>query len=78
MDDGKSFLIDGRAVPLLLAVLAAAAVLSAALAAGLGPVSVSPDDTLRILASRLPFAGDFIEHSWRAVDERIVVSLRLP
>ena len=78
MDDGKSFLIDGRAVPLLLAVLAAAAVLSAALAAGLGPVSVSPGDTLRILASRLPFAGDFIEHSWRAVDERIVVSLRLP
>ena len=78
MDDGKSFLIDGRAVPLLLAVLAAAAVLSAALAAGLGPVSVSPDDTLRILASRLPFAGDLIEHSWRAVDERIVVSLRLP
>ena len=73
MDDGKSFLIDGRAVPLLLAVLAAAAVLSAALAAGLGPVSVSPGDTLRILASRLPFAGDFIEHSWRAVDERIVV-----
>ena len=78
MDDGKSFLIDGRAVPLLLAVLAAAAVLSAALAAGLGPVSVSPGDTLRILASRLPFAGDLIEHSWRAVDERIVVSLRLP
>ena len=55
MDDGKSFLIDGRAVPLLLAVLAAAAVVSAALASGLGPVSVAPDETLRILASRLPF-----------------------
>lgn len=78
MDDGKSFLIDGRAVPLFFAFLAAAALLSAALAAGLGAVSVATDETLKILLSRLPFAGDFIGRTWSAADERIVMNLRLP
>ena len=78
MDDGKSFLIDGRSVPALLAVLAAAAFLSVALASGLGPVSVPPDDTFMILLSRLPFAGDLIEPAWSAANERIVMNLRLP
>ena len=44
-------------IPLLILGLAAAAVVSAALASGLGPVSVAPDETLRILASRLRAAS---------------------
>lgn len=78
MDDGKSFLIDGRSVPWLVAALCAASLLSVVLASCLGPVSVAPRETFGILLSRLPFAGGLIEPSWRAVDERIIINLRLP
>lgn len=78
MEREKSFLVDGAGVPWLILFLAAAALLSAAAASGLGPVSVAPGETLKIFASRLPIAGGLVEHSWRALDERIVLSLRLP
>ena len=78
MDNEKSFLIDGRGVPLLIAALCAAALFSVAIASCLGPVSVAPSETFKILLSRLPLAGDWIEGSWSAVDERIIINLRLP
>ncbi len=76
MENKKSFLIDGRGVPLFLAALAAAALLSVALASGLGPVFVAPGKTLAIILSRLAGAGR--QAAWSATDERIVLSLRLP
>lgn len=62
----------------LLPVLIAAAVLTVLLATGLGPVSVSPATTAKVLASRLPVIGSSIPHTWEQLDENIVLGLRLP
>jgi iron complex transport system permease protein len=61
---------------LIVFILAAAA--SILLAAGLGPVAVSPGTTAKILLSRLPGLGSHIPVTWQAVEENIVLGLRLP
>ncbi len=63
---------------LLLAGLLVLAALTVLLAAGLGPVSVSPRNTARILLSRLPGIGEKIPVSWQALEENIIWGLRLP
>ena len=63
---------------LIMVILAVAAILTLLLAAGLGPVSVSPDTTGKILLSRLPVIGDQIPITWEILDENIVLKLRLP
>lgn len=67
----------GRTAPLIV-VLTAAAVLSIIFATGIGPVSVSPADTVKILISKLPFIGDTIPQAWETLSENIVLGLRLP
>ena len=47
-------------------------------ATGLGPVSVAPGTTARILTSRIPIVGGLVEHSWEQLDENIIIGLRLP
>lgn len=68
----------GRRMPLLLALLAAAALVTVLLAAGLGPVAVAPGTTARILLSRLPGFGSMILQDWEALDANIILGLRLP
>lgn len=59
---------------LLILLLCAAAVVTLPLAAGLGPVSVSPITTIKILLSRLlPVTPD-----WSTLEQNIVLNLRLP
>lgn len=65
-------------MPLILALLAAAAALTVLLATGLGPVSVAPGTTARILLSRIPFLGSGIPHTWEQLDQNVVLGLRLP
>lgn len=63
---------------LILTVLIIAAVLSVILATGIGPVSVSPITTAKVLLSRLPLIGDMLPKTWEALSENIVLGLRLP
>lgn len=62
----------------VLALLIGAAVVSVVLAVGLGPVSVSPGTVAKILLSRLPGLGGRIAVTWEAVEQNIVLGLRLP
>ena len=62
----------------LIGILLLASILTVLLATGLGPVSVPPGTTAKILLSRLPFFGESIPVSWEILDENIVLGLRLP
>ena len=58
--------------------LAVIAVLTMILATGMGPVTVAPLTTAKILISRIPLVGNLIDHSWQQLDENIILGLRLP
>lgn len=62
----------------LVLLLSLAAVFSIVLAAGLGPASVPPGTTAKILLSRLPGLGGRVPASWQPLEENIVLNLRLP
>lgn len=62
----------------LIALLIAAAAVTIVIAAGLGPVTVSPVSALKIIASHLPGPGERISRTWTQVDENIIMNLRLP
>ena len=47
-------------------------------ATGMGPVSVSPETTARILLSKIPGIGRNIVPNWKPVEQNIVLVLRLP
>ncbi len=72
--------LEGRQVnmPLLITVLIIFAVLTMLIAIGLGPVSVAPLTTLRILLSKLPLIGSRIGQTWEQLEANIVLGLRLP
>lgn len=63
--------------PILLLLLAAA-LLTLLLAVGLGPVTVAPGTTAKILLHRLPGIGRRIAVDWEPLAESIVWGLRLP
>ncbi len=65
-------------MPLLIGILAAAAIVSMVTAAGLGPVSVSPGETVRILLGRIPLIGGIIPETWEPLEQNIILGLRLP
>lgn len=64
--------------PLVIILLALAAIATILLATGLGPVTVAPRTTAKILLSRLPLLGKQITHTWEQLDQNIVLGLRLP
>lgn len=64
-----------KAVVMIMAVIA---VVSIILAVGLGPVSVSPEITAKVILSKIPGIGANIPVTWEPLDENIVMSLRLP
>lgn len=59
---------------LILVILSAATIL---FAVGIGPIPVSPDKVLKILASRIPGLRS-IPRTWEQLDQNIVLGLRLP
>ena len=63
---------------LLLILLGVFAVFSVLVAIGIGPVTVSPFVVAKILISKIPFVGNFINESWQPVEFNIVMGLRLP
>ncbi len=63
---------------ILIPVLIICAVLTLILSIGLGPVSVSPVTTAKILISRIPFLGSIIPQTWEQLDYNIIIGLRLP
>lgn len=77
--EGKrmSYVGDGD-MPAVLALLASVALISIILAVGLGPISVHPLNTAKILFTKIPWLAGFIVPDWEPLDERIVFWLRLP
>ena len=65
-------------INLLLILLGVFAVLSVLIAIGIGPVTVSPFVVAKILLSKIPFVGGFVDNSWQPVEFNIVMGLRLP
>lgn len=63
---------------ILIPILIVCAVITLILSIGLGPVSVSPITTAKILISRIPFLGTFIPQTWEQLDYNIIIGLRLP
>lgn len=74
----QRFRRDTPNMPLLLLLLAVAAVLTLLLATGLGPVSVPPGTTANILIGRLPIVGSLLPQTWGPLEQNIVLGLRLP
>ena len=63
---------------LIVSLLSVTAVISLIVATGLGPVSVSPKITAKILLSQIPGIGSNISQTWESLDQNIVLGLRLP
>lgn len=74
----KHFNREEPNMPVIIAILLAASVLTILLATGLGPVSIAPGTTARILMSRVPVLGDGIAQNWELLDQNVVLGLRLP
>ncbi len=63
-------------MPLIILILLVVALVSMIVATGLGPVTVTPGTTAKILLSKIP--GVTIEQTWEQLDHNIVWGLRLP
>lgn len=74
----KHFNREEPNMPVIIVILFAAAALTILLATGLGPVSIAPGTTARILMSRVPVLGDGIAQNWELLDQNVVLGLRLP
>ncbi|AFQ42595.1 FecCD family ABC transporter permease [Desulfosporosinus meridiei] len=74
----KIFNRDDPNMPVIIILLAIAALISVIFAIGLGPVSVAPGNVARILGSKIPFLESHIPHTWTQVEENIVWGLRFP
>ncbi len=66
-----------KTAPIII-ILSLAAIISIAVASGIGPVSVPPLTTIKILISKIPLIGDMISTDWDMLSENIVLRLRLP
>lgn len=65
-------------MPVIIVILCAVSVLTILLATGLGPVSIAPEMTARILMSRIPLLSSHIAQTWEVLDQNVVLGLRLP
>lgn len=65
-------------MPVIIVILCAVSVLTILLAIGLGPVSIAPEMTARILMSRIPLLSSHIAQTWEVLDQNVVLGLRLP
>ena len=67
--------INMAAVVILLIIVS---IITIFVATGIGPVSVAPGETARILLSKVPWIGSRIVPDWEPVSENIILVLRLP
>ncbi len=74
----KSFNREKPNMSVIIIFLAALSLITILLATGLGPVSVKPGTTAKILLSRIPGIGNSVSHTWEQLDQNIVLGLRLP
>lgn len=77
----KKFLrnqFDEVNMPLVVLLLIILSVITILVATGIGPVSVDPATTAKILISHIPGMGDKVVHDWTPVSENVVWMLRLP
>lgn len=65
-------------MPAIVSLLIAFAAITMILATGLGPVSVHPLTTAKLLLSKIPLIGSMIPQTWEQLDYNIVFGLRLP
>src|SRR5690625_7595753 len=63
---------------LIVMLLITAALCSIVFAVGLGPVSIPASTVTIVLLSKVPYLSDHIAIDWVPLDERIVLTLRLP
>lgn len=61
-----------------LTILLVLAVLSVIACIGIGPVSVPPGTVARIIASRMPVLGSYIQEVWTETEYNVVMTVRLP
>jgi iron complex transport system permease protein len=74
-----SFSKDGEInMQLIIFLLTITAIITVILAVGIGPISVNPGTTLKVILSKIPGISNRIQISWRDLDENIVMNLRLP
>ena len=74
----KIFNRDDPNMKIILVIMAIVTIVSIVLAVGLGPVSVRPEITAKVILSKIPGIGSNIPVTWENLDENIVMSLRLP
>lgn len=74
----KSFNREKPNMLVIIIFLALLSLITILLATGLGPVSVAPGTTARILLSKIPGIGNSISPTWEQLDQNIVLGLRLP
>lgn len=65
-------------MPLIIVILVIACLVTIVVCTGLGPVSVDPTTTAKILLSKIPYLGSGIAQTWEQLDYNIVIGLRLP
>lgn len=65
-------------MPLIIILLTIVALVTIVVCTGLGPVSVDPSTTAKILLSRVPALGNSIAETWEPLEYNIVMGLRLP
>lgn len=78
MKKNKIFCREKPNMPVIIVLLLVVSLLTILLATGLGPVSVAPGTTAKILLSNVPLIGSQIPESWELLDYNIVFGLRLP
>ena len=81
MSKRKRLLLDAEGEPkmgLILVILLLLSLVTLCVATGIGPVTVSPGTTARILLHKIPVIGNSIVPDWTAINENIILVLRLP
>ena len=58
--------------------LAILSIITIILATGMGAVWITPSSSAKILLSKIPFIGNFINQDWLPVEYNIIINLRLP
>ncbi|MEG0778441.1 MAG: iron ABC transporter permease [Oscillospiraceae bacterium] len=74
----KIFNRENPNMKMVLLTMGIIAIITIILAVGLGPVSVNPSTTAKIILSKIPFIKNLIPITWEMLDENIVINLRLP
>lgn len=72
----KSFNREKPNMPVIIIFLAVLSLITILLATGLGPVSVKPGTTAKILLSRIPGIGNSVSHTWEQLDSEYCAGIK--